>query len=158
MIGIAQHTFKQQPGVIQFFGICLTCSRQRLDEPKRAHVESPFLARQSVDIAVPRIAMHKAVADETSMAGTCKDSVYGAEHPRISRSHEEHERHNKERRVQVLAAVKLRKRVALLVPALGHYFFVDTIPFAYPLSAVGGKCTLVGQPQTAIQGYPVHDF
>src|SRR5438309_524297 len=101
MVGIAQHTFKQQPGMIQFFGICLTCSGQRLYEPKRAHVESAFLARQSVDTALRRITIHKTVADETSMAGTFKDSFDRAEHPRIRRSHEEHEGHNKERCVQV---------------------------------------------------------
>src|SRR5882762_2309540 len=132
--------------MIQFFGICLTRSRQRLYEPKRAHVESPFLAWQTVNTGLRRIAIHQAVTNETSMAGTFKDSVYGAEHPRIGRSHEEHERHNKERSVQVLASVKLCKRLALLVPALGHYFFVNTVPFAHPLCAVGGKCTLVGQP------------
>src|ERR1700693_4665232 len=102
--------------------------------------------------------MHKAVADEASMARTFKDSVYGAENPRMGWSHEEDERHNKERRVQVLAAVKLGKRFALVVPALSHHFFVDTIPFAHPLCVVGGKSTLVGQPDAAIQGNPVHDF
>src|SRR5207244_3089848 len=124
MIGVAQYTFKQQPGMIQFFSICLTCSCQRLDEPKRAHVESPFLARQSVDTALRRIAIHQAVTYETSTARTFKHSVYRAEHPRIGRSHEEHERHDKERRVQVVAAIKLRKCLAFLVPPLGHHFFV----------------------------------
>src|SRR5437879_12023788 len=95
--------------MIQLFSICLTCSRQRLDEPKRAHVESPFFASQSVDTALRRIAIHKAVADETSIPRILEYGVNCAEHPRIGRSHEEHERHDKERRVKVLAAVNLRK-------------------------------------------------
>ena len=36
--------------------------------------------------------MHEAVADEAPVTGALKDSVYGAEHPRIGRSHEEDER------------------------------------------------------------------
>src|ERR1700675_2970152 len=102
--------------------------------------------------------MHKAVADEASMARTLKDRVYGAEHPRIGWSHEEDERHNKERRVQVLAAVKLGKRFALVVPALSHYFFVDTVPLSRPFRAIGWKRTLFGQTDAAIQGNPVHDL
>src|ERR1035438_320213 len=108
MIGITQHTFKQQSGLIELFGICQTCARQRLHQPKGAHVKSAFLSWESVNPGLRRITMHKAVADEASMARTFKDSVYGAEHPRIGWSHEEDERHNKERRVQVLAAVKLK--------------------------------------------------
>src|ERR1700676_1304423 len=102
--------------------------------------------------------MHEAVADEASMARTFKDSVYGAEHPRIGRSHEEDERHNKERRVQVIAAVKLGKRFALFVPALTHHFFVDTVPLSRPFRAIGWKRTLFGQTDAAIQGNPVHDL
>src|SRR6202051_1411595 len=158
MIGITQHAFKQQSSVIQFFGICQTCARQRLYEPKGAHVKSAFLSWESVNPGLRRITMHKAVADEASMARTFKDSVYGAEHPRIGWSHEEEHGPNKERRVQVLAAVKLGKGFALVVPALSHHFFVDTVPFAHPLCAVGGKGTLVGQPDAPIQGNPVHDF
>src|ERR1700682_2051222 len=102
--------------------------------------------------------MHKAVADEASMARTFKDSVEGSGHPRIGWSHEEDERHNKERRVQVLAAVKLGKRFALVVPALSHHFFVDTVPFEHHVCALVWKITLIGQPDAAIQGNPVHDF
>jgi hypothetical protein len=39
-----------------------------------------------------------------------------------------------------------------------HYFFVGLVPIAQPLSAVDGKCTLVGQQETAIQSNPIHDF
>src|SRR6202165_6249065 len=100
MVGITQYTLKQKPGLIQLFGICQTCARQRLHQPKRTHVESAFLSWESVNPGLRRITMHKAVADEASIARTFKDSVYGAEHPRIGRSHEADERHNK--RVQVL--------------------------------------------------------
>src|SRR6266404_4898846 len=107
MIRIAQHSFKQQPGLIQLFGIRLTGARQRLYKPKRAHVESAFLAGKAVNTGARRIAMYKAVADKAPVAGTFKNRVYRAEHPRIGRRHEEDEGHNQERRVQVLTAVKL---------------------------------------------------
>src|ERR1700686_3436633 len=158
MVGITQYTLKQKPGLIQLFGIRKTGASQRLYEPKRAHVESAFLSRKSINPGLRRIAIDKAIADETSISRILEDGVYGADHPRIGWSHEEDERHNKERRVQVLTAVKLGKRFALVVPALSHHFFVDTVPFAHPLCAVGGKSTLVGQPDAAIQGNPVHDF
>ena len=68
MIGIAQHPFKQQPGLIQFFGKCLACAGQGLYQPKRAHVESAFLARQSVDAGLWRIAIYQAVAERVRRA------------------------------------------------------------------------------------------
>src|ERR1700758_2412994 len=49
MIRVSQHTFKQQTGLIQFFGICLTGARQRFHEPKGAHVERALLTRESVN-------------------------------------------------------------------------------------------------------------
>src|SRR6202043_1770308 len=158
MIGITQHTFKQQPSLIQLFGICQTCTRQGLHEPKRAHVESAFLSRKPIDAGLRRIAIDKAVADEATLAGIFEDGSYGVEHPRIGRRHEEDERHDKERSIQVLTAVKLCKRVAFLAPALGHYFFVDTVPLSHPFRAIGWKRTLFGQTDAAIQGNPVHDL
>jgi hypothetical protein len=47
--------------------------------------------------------------------------------------------------------------VAFLVPALGHHFFVDTVALARPFCAIGGKRTLFGESDAAIQSYPVHD-
>ena len=61
----------------------------------------------------------------------------------------------KEGRVQVLTTVKLCKWFALLVPAQGHYFFVDAVPLADPLCAVGWKSTLIGEPDATIKSYPV---
>src|SRR6202047_5233442 len=158
MVGITQYTLKQKPGLIQLFGIRQTGAGQRFHQPKRAHVESAFLSRKSINPGLRRIAIDKAIADETSFSRILEDGVYCAEHPRIGWSHEEDERHNKERRVQVLAAVKLGKRFALVVPALGHYFFVDTVPLSRPFRAIGWKRTLFGQTDAAIQGNPVHDL
>src|ERR1700688_2807563 len=109
VIGIAKHTFKQHPGLIQLFGIRQAGARQRLYKPKGAHIESTFFARKAVNTGLWRIAAHQAVGDKAALTGTFKDCVYCAEHPRISRGHEEDERHNKERRVQVITAVKLGK-------------------------------------------------
>src|ERR1700687_2390559 len=117
MIGIPQYTFKQQPGFIQLFGECQTRARQRLHKPKRTHVESAFLSRKSINAGLRRIAIDKAVADETSISRILEDGVYCADHPRIGGRHEEHERHDKERGIQILTAVELRKRAAFLVPA-----------------------------------------
>src|SRR5262245_61251189 len=79
MVGIAQHTFEEQHGLIQFFWIGLTCARQGLHEPERAHVESAFLARKSIDTGVRRVAVHETVADETTLAGALEDRFYRAE-------------------------------------------------------------------------------
>src|SRR5450432_1076274 len=158
VVGVAQHTFKQQPGFIQLFRGSHTRASERLYEPKRTHIESTLRSRKSVNAGLRRITIDEAVTDKTSMPRILEDGLYGAEHPWISRRHEKDQRHNKERRVQVFAAVKLGKRAAFLVPAFSHHFFVDSVPFAQPLSEVGGKCTLVGQPKTAIQSNPIHDF
>src|SRR5450432_34838 len=156
MIGITQHTFEQQPGLIQLFGICQTCARQCLYEPKRTHVESAFLSWEPINAGLRRIAIDKAIADETSISRILEDGIYCADHPWISGRHEENKWHDKERGIQVLTAVKLCKRFALLVPALGHYLFVDTVPLSRPFRAIGWKSTLVGEPDAAIQGNPVH--
>src|SRR6202140_324850 len=124
MVGITQYTLKQKPGLIQLFGIRQTGASQRFHQPKRAHVESAFLSRKSINAGLRRIAIHKAIADETSISRILEDGVYGADHSRIGGCHEEDERHDKERRIQVLTAVKLRKGVAFLVPASGHHLFV----------------------------------
>src|ERR1700731_1010543 len=150
VVGVAQHTFKQQPGFVQLFRDSHTRASERLYEPKRTHIESTLRSRKSVNAGLRRIAIDEAVPDETSILRILADSIYGADHPRISWRHEKNEWHNKERRVQVFTAVKLRKCVALLVPAFRHYFFIDSVPFAQPFSAVGRKRSLVGQAETPI--------
>src|ERR1700719_1026157 len=144
MIGVAQHTFKQQPGFLQLFRDSQTRASERLYEPKRTHIESTFRSWKSVNAGLRRIAIDETVTDETSVLRILSDSVYCADHPRISWRHEKNERHNKERRVQIFTAVKLCKCVALLVPAFSHHFFIDSVPFPQPLSSVSWKRTLVG--------------
>src|ERR1700694_602398 len=139
MVGITQYTLKQKPGLIQLFGIRQTGASQRFHQPKRAHVESAFLSRKSITRIL-------------------EDGVYCADHPWISGRHEENKWHDKERGIQVPTAVKLCKRFALLVPALGHYFFVNTVPLSRPFRAIGWKRTLFGQTDAAIQGNPVHNL
>src|ERR1700722_5029559 len=136
MVGITQYTLKQKPGFIQLFGIRQTGARQCFYEPKRTHVESAFLSWEPINAGLRRIAINKAVADEATLAGIFEDGSYGAEHPRIGRRQED-ERHDKERSIQVLTSVKLCKCVAFLVPALGHYFLVDTVPLSRPFCAIG---------------------
>src|SRR5450755_2554668 len=145
VVGVAQHTFKQQPGFVQLFRHSRTRASERLYEPKGTHVESTLRTRKSVNAGLRWITIDEAVTDKTSIPRILADRVYGADHPRIGGRHKEDQRHNEERRVQVFAAVKLRKRVALLVPAFRHHVFVDSVPLPQPLSAVGWKCSLVGQ-------------
>src|SRR5438105_14851472 len=109
MIRIAQHSFKQQSGLIQPFRIRQACACQRFHKPKGTHVKSTFLARESVNTWMRRIAMHEAVADKSPVTGALKDSVYGAAHPGIGRSHEDSARINKEGGVEVVTTVKLCK-------------------------------------------------
>src|ERR1700726_1526494 len=152
VVGIAQHTFKQQLRFVQLFRDSRTRASERLYEPKRTHVESTLRARKSVNAGLRRITIDEAVTDKTSIPRILADRVYGADHPRIGGSHKEGQRHNKERRVQVFAAVKLRKCVAFLIPAFSHHFFIDSVPLPQPLSAIGWKRSLVGQAKTTIEG------
>lgn len=86
MIGVPQHPFKEQPGLIQLFGKSQTRTRQRLYEPKRTQIEGAFLSREPVNAGLRRIAIYQAVADEAAMAGIFEDGADGAEHPRIVRA------------------------------------------------------------------------
>src|SRR5215467_5193100 len=113
MVGITQHAFEEQHGLIQFFRAGLTGARQGLHEPEGAHVEGTFLARKSIDTGVRRVAVHKTVADETTLAGALENGIYCAEHARIVRGHKENKGHNQERRIQILASVELRERAPL---------------------------------------------
>src|ERR1700722_14891345 len=144
VVGVAEHTFKQQPGFLQLFRSSHPRASERLYEPKRTHIESTLRSRKAVNARLRRITIDEAVTDETSVLRILADRVYGADHPRIGWSHKEDQRHNKERRVQVLAAVKLRKCLAFLVPAFSHHFFIDSVPFPQPLGAVGWKRSFVG--------------
>src|SRR5215472_5472179 len=113
MIGVTQHALKEEHGLIQFLRISLTRARQRLDKPKGAHVERPFLAGESVNSGVRRVAVNETVADETTLAWALENRVYCAEHPRIVRGHKEHEGHNQKRSIQVVAAIELGKGTTL---------------------------------------------
>ena len=62
-------------------------------------LKSAFLARQSVDAGLRRIAIYEAVAKESSIPRILEDGVYSAEHPRIGRRHKKDQRHDKERRI-----------------------------------------------------------
>src|SRR5215469_14324833 len=115
MIGVTQHALKEEHGLIQFLRISLTRARQRLDKPKGAHVERPFLAGESVNSRVGRVAVNETVADETTLAWALENRVYCAEHPRIVWRHKENQRHNQKRSVQILAPIELSKRAALLI-------------------------------------------
>src|SRR5215470_14695358 len=117
MVGITQHTLEEQHGLIQLFWIRLTCARQRLNEPERAHVECAFLARESINTGVGRVAVHKTVADKATLAGALENRIYRAEHPGIVRSHKENQRHNQKGGIQVVAPIELCKRASLFVPA-----------------------------------------
>src|ERR1700732_1395907 len=121
MVGITQYTLKQKPGLIQLFGIRQTGAGQRFHQPKRAHVESAFLSRKSINAGLRRIAIDKAVADETAISRILAGGVYRADPHGLSGRHEQDEWRDKERGIQVLTAIKLCERFALLVPALGHY-------------------------------------
>src|SRR6266508_3059413 len=143
---------------MELFRDSLTRPRQRLREPEGAHVEGALLARKSVNPRLRRIAVHEAVTDETAAAWLLKDSSYRAEHPRIVRGHEENQRHDQKRGIQVLAPVELGKGATLLVPAAGHHFLVDAIPLVDPLRAICRQRAFVRQPDAAIQRNPIHDL
>src|SRR5215831_17023998 len=156
MIGITQHAFKQESGLGKFLGNCLTCTSQRFDEPKRAHIEGSLFTRQPVNTRTRWITVHEAIAQETLTARALIDSVDGAQHPGIVRSHEKYQRHDEKRGVQIIASVRLSECATLFVPTASHDFFVDAIALADPLLAIRRQGTFVCEPLAAIQCYPIH--
>src|SRR5215469_9881139 len=133
MVGITQHAFEEEHGLIQLFRAGLTGACQRLHEPEGAHVESALLARKPIDTRVRRVAVHETVTDETTLAGALENGIYCAEHAGIVGSHEKNQRHNQKRRIQVLAPIELSERAPLLIPAARHHFLIDAIPLQDPL-------------------------
>src|SRR5262245_59427202 len=90
MVGIAQHAFEQEPRLIKLLRYGLTRASQRFYEPERAHVKRAFLARKPVNTGLRRVTVHKAVADQTTVARAFEHGRNGAQHPRIIRGHKEH--------------------------------------------------------------------
>src|SRR5215467_248012 len=158
MVGIAQHTFEEQRGLIQFFWIGLTCACQRLYEPEGAHVERALLTRKSIDTGIRRVAVHETVADEATLAGALEDRIYRAEHAGIVWSHKKNQRHDQKGSIQVFAPIELCKRATLFVPAARHNLLVNAIALLDPSRTIRGQSTFVRQAHTAIQGDPVHHF
>src|ERR1700722_8253990 len=128
MVGITQHSFKQQLGFVQLSRYSRTRASERFYKPKRTHIKSTLRSRESVNARLRRVAIYETVTDKTSISRILADRVYGADHPRIGGSHKEDQRHNKERRIQVFATVELGKCVAFLAPAFRHHFFIDFVP------------------------------
>src|SRR6516165_4706773 len=108
MVGITEHSFEEDYGLIQLLGIGLTRACQRFDQPEGAHVERAFLARKTIDAGVWRVAVHQTVADQTTPAGPLENSFYCAEHAGIVRSHKENQRHDEKGGIQVFASIELR--------------------------------------------------
>src|ERR1700683_5586110 len=114
VVGIAQHPFKQQLGFVQLFWVSRTRASERLYQPKRTHIKGSLRSWKSINAGLRRVTIYEAVTDKASIPRILAYRVYGADHPRIGRGHKEDQRHNKARRVQLFAAVKLRKCVAFL--------------------------------------------
>src|ERR1022692_4061718 len=83
VVGIAQHTFKQQPGFLQLFRNSHTGASDPLYEPKRTHIESTLRSRKSVNAGLRGITIDETVTDKTSIPRILADRVYSADHPRI---------------------------------------------------------------------------
>src|SRR5579864_2206570 len=67
MIGISQHTLKQQPCLIQLFRKGLTGTGQRFYQPKRTHIESAFFAWKPVNPRLWWIAIDKTIANKAEI-------------------------------------------------------------------------------------------
>src|SRR6516164_604525 len=158
MIGVTDHAFEEEHGLIKFLRLGLARAGQRLYEPERAHVERTLLTGKSIDTGVWRVTVHETVADETTLAGALENSIYRAEHAGIVRSHKENQRHDKKGGIQVFAPIELCKRATLFVPAARHDFLVDAIALLDPPRTICWQGAFVRQAHTAIQSNPVHDF
>src|SRR6266567_3340565 len=156
MIGISQHVFEQQPRLIEHCGLGLACARQSFHQPERADIKRALLARQSINALSWRITIHQPIAYQPAALRTFENRSKRSKHPPVRRRQEENQRHDQQRSVEVFAAVMLRERMALVVPASRHYLLVDTISLPYPFFAVSWKCAFVRQPHAAIERNPVH--
>src|SRR4029077_18829790 len=158
MIRITEHSFEQEPGLVELFRDSLPRARQRLHKPEGAHVECALFAGKSVNTGLRRVTINQAIADETAISWALEDRIHGAEHTRIVWGHEKYQRHDQERGIRFLAAIDLGEGAALLVPAAAHPFFIDAVPLLEPLGAVGRQRTFVRQADATIQRNPVHDL
>src|SRR5262249_36523390 len=123
-----------------------------------AHVESAFFAGKAINPRFGWVAVHKTIADQTAMAWTLEDRIKCTEHPWIVWSHEEYQRHDQERGIQILTSVRLSESLPLLAPSVVHNFFIYAIPFVHPSLTIRWQGALISEPATAIQSNPVHDL
>src|SRR4051794_38854282 len=74
MIGITEHSFEHNPGLVEFFRTSLTRACQRLHKPEGTHVECALLTRKSVNAGLRRITVDQAIANETTLTWVLEDS------------------------------------------------------------------------------------
>src|SRR6202000_1744605 len=122
------------------------------------HIESAFMAGKAVNARVRRISLNKTVTDEAAVLGIFHDGINRTDHARITGGHEKDQRHNEQRGIEIIAAVKLREGVPLFVPALGHYLFIDAVALLHPSGFVCGKRALVSQADAAVKRHPTHNL
>ena len=85
MVGVPQHLFKDEPGLIKPRGIGSPGPGQRLDEPKRAEIESPFIAVEAVRGFRGVVAVHEAVGDQPPLGRRAVNGIEGLQHARVAR-------------------------------------------------------------------------
>src|SRR5260370_38690502 len=93
-----------------------------------------------------RITISQPMAYQAAALRTFENCAKRSQHPLVRRRQKENQRHDQQRSVQVFAAVMLRERMTLAVPAARHYLLVDTISLLYPSLAVCRECAFVSEP------------
>src|ERR1700735_1477348 len=98
MVGVSQKFLKQQLSLFQ-----LSSARQAFDVPKRACSEAALSARKPVHVGAFRLV----ATDKGVFYEPCFNRFHCRAPHRIDRANEPHEWHKQDRRIQVLAPLRL---------------------------------------------------
>ena len=158
MVGVAEHLFENQPGLIQGLRVVAAGPAHGLHQPESADVERAFVAHQPVRRGFQMVAIDQAVGHQPALFRGLVDGLQGFQHPRIGGGHKKDQGHHQVRGVQGLAAVILDESLAVFAPALFHNILKDFVPGLFPLGPVGRKRAGLGQPQGPIHGHPAHQL
>lgn len=133
---------------------------QCLHQPERTHAERTLSTSHSVIRSLRIVAVDKASRSKAAAFRGEQDAVHRAEEAGVIGRDEKDEGSDEDRGVEDIARfVGLLEAMHLRGVAVSHDLFVDFVADLEPFCAVGTRETaFVGKAETAVEGYPHHDF
>src|SRR5215471_2064065 len=144
VVGVGEHLFEDQPGLLQPPG-----AGQGVDVPERAQGERAFVAGQPVGGGGRVVPVDQAVGDQLAV-----HRLQGGQPHRVARGDEPLQRHHQERGVQHLGLVVLGERAHLRVPAAVEDLVVHAVALDNPPGQVGRAGPALGEPDGAVERDP----